>query len=131
MHRATRRFWNRFYELPPPIQKIAQENFAILKENPPTSLPAFQESWQAVVCQSRARSQGSWSRRWHRFRSGLDWHPRRIQTNDKSDGLTNHSSGWLIAPTQFKPWKNEKLFTNHIQGTVQGQEDRICSHSRY
>jgi len=34
MHRTTRRFWNRFYELPAPIQKIAQENFAILKQNP-------------------------------------------------------------------------------------------------
>jgi hypothetical protein len=34
MHRTTKRFWNRFYELPPPIQDIAQENFAILKENP-------------------------------------------------------------------------------------------------
>jgi hypothetical protein len=34
MHRTTRRFWNCFHELPPPIQKIAQENFALLKENP-------------------------------------------------------------------------------------------------
>jgi mRNA-degrading endonuclease RelE of RelBE toxin-antitoxin system len=34
MHRTTRRFWNRFHELPPPIQKIAQEHFAVLEKNP-------------------------------------------------------------------------------------------------
>ena len=33
MHRTTRRFWNLFQLLPLPIQKIAQENFAVLKEN--------------------------------------------------------------------------------------------------
>jgi hypothetical protein len=34
MHRTTRRFWNNFNELPPPIQKIAQGKFALLKEDP-------------------------------------------------------------------------------------------------
>ena len=34
MHRTTRRFWNLFHQLPLTIQKIAQENFAFLKENP-------------------------------------------------------------------------------------------------
>ena len=33
MHKTSKRFWNRFHELPLLIQKIAQENFAILKEN--------------------------------------------------------------------------------------------------
>jgi len=34
MHRTTRRFWNLFHGLPLPIQKIAGENFSLLKENP-------------------------------------------------------------------------------------------------
>ena len=34
MHRTTDRFWKYFYELPPPIQKIARQNFQLLKTNP-------------------------------------------------------------------------------------------------
>lgn len=34
MHRATLRFWNNFANLPPHIQKIAKENFKLLKEDP-------------------------------------------------------------------------------------------------
>jgi hypothetical protein len=34
MHRTTRRFWTLFHGLPHPIQKIAEENFSLLKENP-------------------------------------------------------------------------------------------------
>jgi mRNA-degrading endonuclease RelE of RelBE toxin-antitoxin system len=34
MHRTTPQFWNRFYQLPDPIQKLARKNFDLLKENP-------------------------------------------------------------------------------------------------
>lgn len=34
MHKTTIRFWDCFYKFPPPIHKTAQENVAILKENP-------------------------------------------------------------------------------------------------
>ena len=34
MHRATRRFWNYFEELPAEVQKLAQQNFEPLKLNP-------------------------------------------------------------------------------------------------
>jgi len=34
MHRTTTRFWKCFEKLPYPIQKIAQKNFRLLKENP-------------------------------------------------------------------------------------------------
>ena len=31
MHRTTRRFWERFDELPAEIQRVARENFELLK----------------------------------------------------------------------------------------------------
>jgi hypothetical protein len=34
MHRTTERFWKCFDELPIPIQKIARQNFQLLKTNP-------------------------------------------------------------------------------------------------
>jgi hypothetical protein len=34
MHRTTDRFWKCFDKLPTPIQKIARENFNLLKSNP-------------------------------------------------------------------------------------------------
>lgn len=34
MHRTTKRFWKCFYNLPTSIQKIAKENFKLLKANP-------------------------------------------------------------------------------------------------
>jgi hypothetical protein len=34
MHRATERFWNCFENLPEPIQKLANRQFDILKNNP-------------------------------------------------------------------------------------------------
>ena len=33
-HRAGRRFWRKFAELPPEIQKVARENYELLKELP-------------------------------------------------------------------------------------------------
>jgi hypothetical protein len=33
-HRAGRRFWRKFAELPPEIQKIARENYELLKSAP-------------------------------------------------------------------------------------------------
>lgn len=33
-HRAVRKFWNFFAELPPEIQKLARENFGLLKIDP-------------------------------------------------------------------------------------------------
>jgi hypothetical protein len=34
MHRTTDRFWKCFDKLPKPVQKIARENFNLLKTNP-------------------------------------------------------------------------------------------------
>ncbi len=34
MHRTTERFWKCFKKLPLPIQKIAKQNFKLLKTNP-------------------------------------------------------------------------------------------------
>ena len=34
MHKATARFWACFYALPEQVQKIAQKNYELLKENP-------------------------------------------------------------------------------------------------
>ena len=34
MHRTSPRFWNLFERLPEAVQKIASENFELLKENP-------------------------------------------------------------------------------------------------
>ena len=34
MHRTTSRFWECFEMLPPSIQKIAKDNFKLLKNNP-------------------------------------------------------------------------------------------------
>jgi hypothetical protein len=34
MHRATARFWTRFARLPETVQKVARQNFELLKENP-------------------------------------------------------------------------------------------------
>ncbi|PXF60380.1 MAG: hypothetical protein C4B58_00660 [Deltaproteobacteria bacterium] len=34
MHRTTSRFWKCFEKLPYHIQRIAEENFSLLKENP-------------------------------------------------------------------------------------------------
>ena len=34
MHRTTPQFWDRFYQLPEAIQRLARKNFALLQENP-------------------------------------------------------------------------------------------------
>jgi hypothetical protein len=34
MHRATARFWTSLARLPEPIQRVAHQNFALLKANP-------------------------------------------------------------------------------------------------
>ena len=34
MHKATRRFWAAFNQLPESIQKLARENFKLLQQNP-------------------------------------------------------------------------------------------------
>ena len=34
MHRTTARFWNCLTRLPEPIQRVAHENFELLKKNP-------------------------------------------------------------------------------------------------
>lgn len=34
MHRTTRRFWQSYSELPPEIQNLADQNFALLKRDP-------------------------------------------------------------------------------------------------
>jgi len=34
MHRTTKRFWERFGELPRSVQRIARKKFALLKANP-------------------------------------------------------------------------------------------------
>jgi hypothetical protein len=33
-HRASKRFWRRFNDLTPEIQKLAQDNYELLKSNP-------------------------------------------------------------------------------------------------
>lgn len=33
-HRATRRFWENYAQLPEPIQELADKNFKLLAENP-------------------------------------------------------------------------------------------------
>ncbi len=34
MHRATARFWTSLAHLPEPIQRVAHQNFELLKANP-------------------------------------------------------------------------------------------------
>ncbi len=34
MHRTTARFWTCFARLPEAVQRVARENFELLKENP-------------------------------------------------------------------------------------------------
>jgi len=34
MHRATARFWSSLASLPEPVQRLARQNFELLKENP-------------------------------------------------------------------------------------------------
>lgn len=34
MHRTTARFWASFARIPEPVQKVARENFELLKTNP-------------------------------------------------------------------------------------------------
>ena len=34
MHRATPNFWARFRDLPEPVQRVARQNFDLLKANP-------------------------------------------------------------------------------------------------
>ena len=34
MHRATPRFWSSLARLPDPVQRLARQNFQLLKENP-------------------------------------------------------------------------------------------------
>jgi hypothetical protein len=34
MHRATTRFWSLLARLPEPVQRVAHQNFELLKENP-------------------------------------------------------------------------------------------------
>ena len=34
MHRTTARFWTRFARLPEAVQRVARQNFQLLKENP-------------------------------------------------------------------------------------------------
>ncbi|MBE2202120.1 MAG: hypothetical protein IAE79_26155 [Anaerolinea sp.] len=34
MHRTTPQFWDRFNQLPGPVQDLARKNFELLKQNP-------------------------------------------------------------------------------------------------
>ena len=34
MHRTTPQFWRYFEELPPPVQRVARQNFNLLQANP-------------------------------------------------------------------------------------------------
>ena len=34
MHRTTRRFWNCYAHLPEAVQRVARQNFELLKQNP-------------------------------------------------------------------------------------------------
>jgi hypothetical protein len=43
MHRTTARFWDRFAGLPREVQRVARQNFAILKENPAYPSLRFKE----------------------------------------------------------------------------------------
>lgn len=49
MHRTTARFWASFARIPEPVQKVARENFELLKTNPHIAL---QEDRLVLVCQS-------------------------------------------------------------------------------
>ncbi len=52
MHRTTSRFWKCFEKLPSPIQKLAKENFQLLKTNPRHPSLHFKkigELWSARV----------------------------------------------------------------------------------
>lgn len=58
MHKATARFWACFYALPEQVQKIAQKNYELLKENPRHPSLRFKKVgklWSARVgCNHRA-----------------------------------------------------------------------------
>jgi hypothetical protein len=44
MHRTTARFWTSLARLPEPIQRVARENFELLKKNP--APPVMDTTWQ-------------------------------------------------------------------------------------
>jgi hypothetical protein len=50
-HRATSRFWRALERLPPEIQKLARENFALLKSDPrhPLRLKRVGKYWSARI----------------------------------------------------------------------------------
>ena len=52
MHRTTRRFWHCYDALPPPIQRVADQSFALLKRAPRHPSLHFKktgELWSARV----------------------------------------------------------------------------------
>jgi hypothetical protein len=52
MHRTTARFWAAFARLPEPVQRVARENFSLLKENPAHPSLRFKKTgtlWSARV----------------------------------------------------------------------------------
>lgn len=52
MHRATRRFWNAFHELPSEVQTLAKENFRLLKRDsrhPSLHFKKIGKFWSARV----------------------------------------------------------------------------------
>lgn len=52
-HRANPGFWHYYAELPEEIQRLADENYKLLKADPKPSITPLQEGWQDVVGQSR------------------------------------------------------------------------------
>ena len=44
MHRATARFWTCFARLPEAVQRVARQNFELLKENPAHPSPHFKKA---------------------------------------------------------------------------------------
>ena len=51
-HRATADFWERYHDLPEPVRKLADKNFALLRDNPRHPSLQFKkigELWSARV----------------------------------------------------------------------------------
>ena len=62
MHRTSVRFWTHFARLPESVQKVARQNFELLKDNPShPSLHLKKEGGKPVVNESRSQSPGSGS----------------------------------------------------------------------
>lgn len=77
-HRATPRFWSCYRRLPEFIQRQADRDFQLLRNDPRHPSPALKKSWSILV-RARGPALSRLGRReWLRFGLGVDWQPFRV-----------------------------------------------------